>query len=178
LTNTKVHVVAGAGSSAGDPDPGGPAEIGEREARRLLGIVLGRAESAVTWRRAQIVLFAAQTMGAEQIAEAVVVDPGTVREVIENFGRDGFGSLAADYWCGRPKAFGSAERAEIRRLALSDPGDLGYQFAVWSISRLADHLVAEGLVGDISHEDLRVLLAGAGVELGRPNHSSGSTGGL
>jgi transposase len=170
LTNTKVHVGVGAGSSAGDADPAGAAEISERDARRLLGIVLGRAESAVTWRRAQIVLLAAQTMRADQIADAALVDPGTVREVIENFGRDGFGSLEPDYWCGRPKAFGSAEQAEIRRVARSDPGDLGYQFAVWSVSRLADHLVAEGLVGDISHEDLRLLLAGAGVELGRPNH--------
>jgi hypothetical protein len=36
-------------------------------------------------------------------------------------------------------------------------------FATWSLAKLADFLVAEGVVDDISHEGLRLLLRHEGV---------------
>jgi hypothetical protein len=38
------------------------------------------------------------------------------------------------------------------------PQDLDQPFATWSLSKLADYLVAEGVVTDISHEGLRQRL--------------------
>ena len=133
-------------------------EISNEEGNRLLGIVRRSSGSVVTWRRAQIVLLAAQLMPAARISEVVFSDPDTVRGVIHNFNRDGFDSLYPRYRGGRPRTFTLPERQQIKRIALSVPTDLGQPFATWSLAKLADYLVVEGVVDDISHEGLRQLL--------------------
>ena len=55
------------------------------------------------------------------------------------------------------------ERREIKKIALSRPQDHNLPFSTWSLSKLAEFLVAEGVVDDISHEGLRVLLREEGV---------------
>ena len=138
-------------------------EISNEEGNRLLRIVRRTSGSVVTWRRAQIVLLSAQGMSPTKISEVVFTDPDTVRDVIHNFNRDGFDALYPRYKGGRPPTFTLPVRREIKRIALSDPTDLGQPFATWSLSKLADYLVAEGVVTDISHEGLRQLLIGEGV---------------
>lgn len=133
-------------------------EISNEEGNRLLRIVRRTSGSVVTWRRAQIVLLSAQGMSAPKISEVVFTDPDTVREVIHNFNRDGFDALYPRYRGGCPQTFTLPQRQEIKRIALSDPDDLGQPFSTWSLSKLADYLVAEGVVTDISHEGLRQLL--------------------
>ncbi len=132
--------------------------ISNEEGNRLLRIVRRSSGSVVTWRRAQIVLLAAQRMPAPRIAEVVFSDPDTVREVIHNFNRDGFDSLYPRYRGGRPRTFTLPERQQVKRIALSVPTDLGQPFTTWSLAKLADYLVGEGVVDDISHEGLRQLL--------------------
>ena len=138
-------------------------EINNEEGNRLLRIVRRTSGSVVTWRRAQIVLLAAQGMTPPRISEVVFTDPDTVRDVIHNFNRDGFEALYPRYKGGRPQRFTLPKRQEIKRIALSDPQDLGQPFATWSLAKLADYLVAEGVVTDISHEGLRQLLHQEGV---------------
>jgi transposase len=133
-------------------------EITPEEGNRLLRIVRRGTGSVVTWRRAQIVLLSAQGMSPPKILEVVFTDPDTVREVIHNFNRDGFEALYPRYRGGRPPTFTLPKRHEIKRIALTDPTDLGQPFATWSLAKLADYLVAEGVVADISHEGLRQLL--------------------
>jgi len=132
--------------------------ISNEEGNRLLRVIRRGSGSVVTWRRAQIVLLAAQQLPAGRIAEVVFSDPDTVREVIHNFNRDGFDSLYPRYRGGRPRTFTLPERQQIKRIALAVPTDLGQPFATWSLAKLADYLVAEGVVDDISHEGLRQLL--------------------
>ena len=132
--------------------------ISNEEGNRLLRIVRRSSGSVVTWRRAQVVLLAAQRMPPARIAEVVFSDPDTVREVIHNFNRDGFDALYPRYRGGRPRTFTLPERQAVKRIALSVPSDLGQPFATWSLAKLADYLVAEGVVDDISHEGLRLLL--------------------
>jgi transposase len=86
-----------------------------------------------------------------------------VREVIHNFNADGFDSLAPKYSGGRPAKFTLPERQEIKKVALSRPVDHGLPFSTWSLSKLAEYLVAEGVIDDISHEGLRTLLREEGV---------------
>jgi hypothetical protein len=43
------------------------------------------------------------------------------------------------------------ERGEIRKLGLTRPQDHNLPFSTWSLSKLAEFLVAEGAVDDISH---------------------------
>ena len=86
-----------------------------------------------------------------------------VREVIHNFSTDGFDSLTPRYAGGRPPKFTLPERQAIKKVALSRPQDRNLPFSTWSLSELAEFLVAEGVVDDISHEGLRVLLREEGV---------------
>ena len=102
-------------------------------------------------------------MSVAQIAEIAFTSPDPVREVIHNFNADGFNSLAPKYSGGRPPKFTLPERQAIKKIGLSRPTDHGLPFSTWSLSKLAEFLVAQGVVDDISHEGLRVLLREEGV---------------
>ena len=110
-----------------------------------------------------MVLLSAQGMAVPQIAEVTFTSADRVRDVIHNFNADGFDSLKPKYAGGRPPKFTLAQRQEIRQTALARPADHGLPFSTWSLSKLADFLVAEGVVDDISHEGLRTLLSEEGV---------------
>ena len=81
-----------------------------------------------------------------------------MRDVIRNFNADGFGSLYPRYKGGHPPKFTLGQRREIKKIAKSRPVDHGLPFSTWSLAKLADFLVAAGVVDDISHEGLRALL--------------------
>src|SRR3954453_22870758 len=138
-------------------------ELSNDEGQRLLRIVRRSSGSVVTWRRAQMVLLSAQGMDPAGIAKVTFTSADRVRDVIHNFDADGFDSLRPKYAGGRPPKFDPAQRAEIKKIALSRPSDHGLPFSTWSLSKLADFLVAEGVVEDISHEGLRGLLREQGV---------------
>lgn len=55
------------------------------------------------------------------------------------------------------------KRQQIKKIALARPQDQDVPFSTWSLSKLAAFLVAEGVVDDISHDGLRVLLREQGV---------------
>jgi transposase len=137
--------------------------IGNDEGNRLLRIVRRSSGSVVTWRRAQMVLLSAQGMPVAKIAEVTFTSPDRVRDVIHNFNADGFDSLKPKYAGGRPPRFTLAQRQQIKQTALGRPADHGLPFSTWSLSKLADFLVAEGVVDDISHEGLRTILREEGV---------------
>jgi transposase len=138
-------------------------DITNDEGNRLLRIVRRSSGSVVTWRRAQMVLLSAQGMDVHRIAEVAFTSPDRVREVIHNFNADGFDSLYPRYAGGRPPTFTLPQRREVKRIALSRPTDHDLPFSTWSLSKLAEFLVVEGVVDDISHEGLRVLLREEGV---------------
>ena len=138
-------------------------EITSSEGNKLLGIIRRGSGSVVRWRRAQIVLWSAQAMDVPAIAKIAFTSEDRVREVIHNFNTDGFDSLAPKYAGGRPPKFTLPERQAIKKVALSRPQDHDLPFSTWSLSKLAEFLVAEGVVDDISHEGLRVLLREEGV---------------
>jgi transposase len=133
-------------------------DLAPQEGQKLLQIIRRGSGSVVRWRRAQIVLWSAQRMSVQQIAEIAFTSQDRVREVIHNFNADGFDSLAPKYAGGRPPTFTLPQRQQIKKFALSRPQDHGLPFSTWSLSKLAEFLVAEGVVDDISHEGLRTLL--------------------
>ena len=110
-----------------------------------------------------MVLLSAQGMDTAQIAEVTFTSPDRVRDVLHNFNTDGFDSLRPKYAGGRPPKFDPAQREQVKQIALARPGDHGLPFSTWSLSKLADYLVAQGVVDDISHEGLRQLLREEGV---------------
>lgn len=102
-------------------------------------------------------------MDVPQIAPLAFTSEDRVREVIHNFNADGFDSLYPKYAGGRPPKFSPEQRREVKKVALGRPQDYGLPFSTWSLSKLSEHLVAKGVVDDISHEGLRVLLREEGV---------------
>jgi transposase len=138
-------------------------EIDDDEGRRLVRIIRRGSGSVVTWRRAQMVLLSAQGMNAAAIAKVAFTSEDRVRDVIGNFNADGFGSLCPKYKGGRPPKFTLGQRREIKKTAKARPSEYDLPFSAWSLSKLADFLVAEGVVDDISHEGLRVMLRAEGV---------------
>jgi transposase len=142
-------------------------EIDDDEGRRLVRIVRRGSGSVVTWRRAQMVLLSAQHMDVPAIAKVAFTSEDRVRDVIRNFNADGFGSLFPKYRGGRPPKFSLGQRREIKKIAKARPAEYDLPFSTWSLAKLADFLVAEGVVDDISHEGLRVLLRAEGVTFQR-----------
>lgn len=138
-------------------------EISNEEGQKLLRIVRRSTGSVVTWRRAQMVLLSAQGMDVAQIAKVAFTSEDRVRAVLHNFNDDGFDSLYPKYAGGRPPTFTLPQRQAIKKIALARPQDHDLPFSTWSLSKLAEFLVAEGVVDDISHEGLRVLLREEGV---------------
>ena len=138
-------------------------DITNEEGNRLLRIVRRSSGSVVTWRRAQMVLLSAQRMEVPAIAKVTFTSQDRVREVLHNFNLDGFDALYPRYAGGRPPTFTLAQRRQIKQVALSRPVDHDLPFSTWSLAKLAEFLVAEGVVNDISHEGLRVLLHQEGV---------------
>ena len=142
-------------------------EIDDDEGQRLVRIIRRGSGSVVTWRRAQMVLLSAQGMDVAVIARIAFTSEDRVRDVIRNFNADGFGSLYPKYKGGRPPKFTLGQRREIKKIAKAKPAEYDLPFSAWSLSKLADFLVAEGVVDDISHEGLRVLLRTEGVTFQR-----------
>lgn len=83
--------------------------------------------------------------------------------MIHFFNTDGFDALYPKDAGGRLPKFTAADRAQVRKVALSRPPAHRLPFSTWSLSKLAEFLVAKGVVEDIFHEGLRTLLHHEGV---------------
>jgi len=142
-------------------------EIDDDEGRRLVRIVRRDSGLVVTWRRAQMVLLSGQGVDVAGIAKVAFTSEDRVRDVIHNFNTDGFSSLYPRYRGGRPPKFTLAQRRQIKKIAKSRPAEHGLPFSTWSLHKLGEFLVAEGVVDDISHEGLRALLRAEGVTFQR-----------
>jgi transposase len=133
-------------------------EVSDDEGNRLLRIVRRSSGSVVTWRRAQMVLLSVQGMDVAGIAKVTFTSPDRVREVINNFNEDGFDSLYPKYAGGRPPTFTLPPAPGDQEDRPVPPGRSRLPFSTWSLAKLAEFLVAEGVVDDISHEGLREVL--------------------
>ncbi|HYA53314.1 MAG TPA: helix-turn-helix domain-containing protein, partial [Streptosporangiaceae bacterium] len=82
-------------------------------------------------------------MDVAAIAKVAFTSEDRVRDVIHNFNADGFSSLYPKYKGGRPPKFTLPQRREIKKIAKSRPAGHGLPFSIWSLSKLAEFLVAE-----------------------------------
>jgi len=60
-------------------------DISNEEGNRLLRLIRRSSGSAVTWRRAQMVLLSAQGMDVPQIAQVTFGSEDRVRDVLHNY---------------------------------------------------------------------------------------------
>ena len=103
-------------------------------------------------------------MDVPAIAKIAFTSEDRVREVIHNFNDDGFDSLAPKYAGGRPPTFTLPQRQRDQEDRVVPPDRImTCRSRPGRLSKLAEFLVAEGVVDDISHEGLRALLREEGV---------------
>ena len=86
----------------------------------------------------------AQGRDAAAIAKVAFTSEDRVRDVIRNFNADGFGSLYPKYRGGRPPKFTLPQRREVKKSPSPGPAGHDLPFSTWSMSKLAEFLVAEG----------------------------------
>ncbi|MEU8005593.1 IS630 family transposase [Catellatospora sp. NPDC049111] len=132
------------------------------EGQRLQRI--GRtAKDPVKLRRSIVVLMSAQGQPAADIAHLMRVSADYVRGVIHAFNERGFDALDPKWAGGPPKKISDVVRAKIVTIAWCDPRFLKLPFSTWSLSKLRQHVIDTGLVGQVSRETLRRILHEGGV---------------
>ena len=124
-----------------------------------------RAKHESTRQRASVLLASNVRMPVPQIAEMWRTDPSWVRKVIHEFNERGMDSLRPRYRGGRPRRITTDQRQQIVSVAGARPDAQGIPLTRWSLPRLSDHLVSEGI--EVSPRHLGTLLAEAGLSFQR-----------
>ena len=119
-------------------------ELTLAEGRRLTR-VLKATKTAAYLRRAQVVAFSRQGMRARAIAGRFYLHEEYVRELIRRFNTGGFTALRPRKASGRPSKYAPEEVSVMLEVAGTRPHDLGLPFTVWSLRKLATHLVRCGV---------------------------------
>jgi transposase len=128
------------------------------EGRRLQRI-MRTARDPVRMRRAIVVMMSGQGQFVPDITALLQVSADYVRDVIHAFNERGFDALDPKWSGGRPRRIGEQIREWICLIARTSPAEWGISgFSTWSLAKLRDHLLAEGIVAHLSRETLRRIL--------------------
>ena len=121
--------------------------------------------NAVNSRRARVILLSRGGLCNRQIAERVGLSPQWVRQIIHRFNEGGVDGITwYPYLCrsGGPRQFTADVVGRIGEVALSPPEQL-IGMSVWSLAKLREYLVEQGIVASISLERLRQILRACGI---------------
>jgi len=133
------------------------------EGRRIQRITR-TAKDPVRLRRAIVVMMSGQGQAVGDIVSLLQVSDDYVRDVIHAFNERGFDALNPKWSGGRPRRIGEQLREWICLIARTSPAEWGHTgFSTWSLAKLREHLLTEGIVAAISRETLRRILREAGV---------------
>ncbi|MCW2717590.1 MAG: Transposase, family [Pseudonocardia sp.] len=133
------------------------------EGRRLQRITR-TAKDPVRLRRAIVVMMSGQGQAVGDIVSLLQVSDDYVRDVVHAFNERGFDALNPKWSGRRPRRIGEQLREWICLIARRSPAEWGITgFSTWSLTKLREHLLAEGIVAAISRETLRRILRDAGV---------------
>jgi transposase len=121
--------------------------------------------NAVNRAHARVILLSRGGLGNRAIAARVGCTPQWVRALIHRFNDRGLDGICWYPWMhadGRPRRFRADVVEQVAAIALSPPKAL-IGMTCWSLTKLRDYLVAQGVVASISPQWLGVLLHRAGV---------------
>lgn len=140
----------------------------DQEGQRLQQIVRRGSTNAVRYRRAMMLLASAGGNRVPVIAQLVVADEDTVRNVIHRFNEIGLACLDPRWAGGRPRLLSDDYEDFVVQAATTRPTKLGQPFTRWSLRKLVAYLrTVHGRVIRIGREALRGLLARRGVTFQR-----------
>src|SRR5258708_13926982 len=91
-------------------------------------------------KRAQIIWLANQGGKTREIAKQLEVSERMVRNRLHRFNEQGLAGLEEAPRSGRPLTYTPEEVSSIIQTALSNPRDLGEDYASWTLDRLVDSL--------------------------------------
>lgn len=107
-----------------------------------------------------------------QVAAMQAVSTPTVYGWFNRWRQEGIEGLANRPKSGRPAKADEAYSQALERLLAQEPKELGYDFAIWTVDRLGQHLEQEtGLA--LSEARLRALMKRKGYRYRRPKHDLG-----
>jgi transposase len=78
-----------------------------------------------------------------EVAEMVAVTPATIYDWVKRWQAGGLDRLANQPKRPPPRKADAAYQAAAEATLATDPAELGYDFPVWTVERLRDHLEAE-----------------------------------
>jgi transposase len=142
-------------------EPVGP--LGE-EVRRGLD-VLAHGTRADVARRARVVLARSRGLSESEVATALGIGRSCVRRWLQRFQRHGILGLQTARRSSHPLVFTSEVRAAIVRHAQTEPKQMGFPGARWSLRTLRASLIRHRVVRKISIQHLGRILAEASVSL-------------
>ena len=105
----------------------------------------------------------------KEVAEVMEVSEATVYSWRRRYTADGLEGLANRPKGRPPRKADDAYLQELEATLEKEPEELGYEFAIWTVARLRDHLAAVTGV-QLSTGHLRVLMRTHGYVYRRPKH--------
>lgn len=131
---------------------------------RKLQRITRTSKDPVRLRRAIVVMMSGQGQTVRDITSLLQVSEDYVRDVIHAFNERGFDALDPKWSGGRRRKIGKQVRKWICLIARTSPAECGLTgFSTWSLTKLRDHLLAEGIVAELSRETLRRILHEGGI---------------
>lgn len=109
-------------------------------------------------KRTMVILHSYQGFTPPKIAQMLWWSEAWVRRIIRDFNEMGVDAVFPDKAPGREPTFTAPVRKRLVDLASSSPRDHGMPIQTWSLDRLRDTAIREGLVEAISRERLRQIL--------------------
>lgn len=115
-------------------------EMTTEETETIKRLAHSRTEPARLVERATMLWLSQQGKSIKVVAEAVRVNPATVRLWIKRFNAQGLTGLEDTARCGRPATYTPAEVGAVIAAALTNPQTLGLPFGSWTLDRLEAYL--------------------------------------
>ena len=112
----------------------------EEEQKTIERLVHARNTPVGKLKRAQIIWLASQGLATPEIAKQLKVSERMVRNRLHRFNEQGLVGLEEAPRSGRPVTYTPEEVSSIIQTALSNPRELGEDYATWTLDRLVDYL--------------------------------------
>nr|WP_240918373.1 hypothetical protein [Rhodococcus sp. 14C212] len=123
-----------------------------------------------------MILLSAQGMAVPKIAEVSFTSANRVRDVIHNFGHRRLRLALPEVRRWPAEEVHPARTPRDQEDRQVHPVEHGLPFSTWSLTKLAEFLVAEGVIDDISHEGLphppAAALQGTSVQPASTGHAT------
>ncbi len=135
--------------------------LSPQERNALTALATSATGPARSVQRAQALLALSSGLTASEVARQVGRSPRTIARWQARFAQEGVTAVFDAARSGAPPRLSTQDVLTICETAVAEPRSVGVELQCWSLRRLSDHLVAQGIV--VRHERLRQILRAHGV---------------